>query len=403
MHSLHRLQNDLGTKTLFVVLSVLALLSLAAIFASPARADLAGGLIDQVSGVVDTTTSTTADDGTTVADDGTTVADDGTTVADDGTTVADDGTTVADDGTTVADDGTTVADDGTAVTDDGTTVEDNGAPTVEEGPPTSLQQGVADVLVVDEAVELLEDVPPVVDDAIEVAVEAPPVVEDVLDVVEAGPPVVEDLLTVVGVAPVVEVVEDAPPLGEIVDEIRPVVADIVMMASPQVVEMIRVLPLFVPSAVADPGPIEGPTDSAIPTISSTREVVLPSQTLNDGSQRSSGLFTKELVAEMTLFHLADLTDGSAAGGSSASPVPEREAAAMAAYVPIAATMPVVGGAGASSSTGSSHSGSNSFGGLDVFNFFAAMTALLALCVVGWIRDRSRSGRSIFPSHGGRPG
>jgi hypothetical protein len=271
---------------------------------------------------------------------------------------------------------------------------------VEEGTPTSLQQGVADVLVVDEAVELLEDVPPVVDDAIEVAVDVPPVVEDVLDVVEAGPPVVEDLLTVVGVAPVVEVVEDAPPLGEIVDEIRPVVADIVMMAPPQVVDMIRVLPLFVPPAVAGPGPIEVPTDSAIPTISSTREVVLPSQTLQDGSQRLSGLFTNELVTEMTLFHLADLTDGSAAGGSS---VPEPETAALAAYVPIAGTMPAVGGAGASSSTGSSHSGNSFSGGLDAFSFFAAMAALLALCVVGWIRDRSRSGRSIFPTHGGRPG
>jgi hypothetical protein len=363
LHGLRRLQNDLGAKALFVVLSVLALLSLAAIFASPARADLAeaaDGMIDQVSGVVETTTSTLTDDSTTAPDDGTTVPDEGTTVP-----------------------------------DDGTTVEDNGAPSGEEGSSEPLEQIVADVipLVADQAVEVLENVPPVVDDAIEVAVDAPPVVEEVLDVVEAGPPVVEDVLTVVGVAPV----------AEVVDEVRPVVADVVIMVPPQVVDVVRVLPLFVPLTVASPGPIEAPTDSAIPTISTAREVVPPSQPLKDGSQRSSGLFTKELVAEMALFHLADLTNGSAAGEPSASPVPEGETAAMAAYVPIAATMPVVGGAGASSSTGSSHSGSNSFGGLDVFSFFAAMAALLALCVVGWIRDRSRSGRSIFPSHGGRPG
>jgi hypothetical protein len=372
LHGLHRLQNDLGTKALFVVLSVLVLLSLAAIFASPARADLAGaadGLIDRATGVVETTTSVVETTASVVE-------------------------------TTTS----TVTDDGTTVTADGTTVEDNGAPSGEEGNPAPLQQIVADEipLVADEEVEVLENVPPAVDDAIEVVVDTPPVVEEMLDVVEAVPPFVEDLLTVGGVAPVVEVVEDAPLLDDIVDEVRPVAADVVTMVPPQVVEG-RVLPLFVSPAVANSEPNEVLTDSALPTISSTGEVVLASQPLEDGSQRLSGLFTKEFVAEMTLFHLADLTDGSAAAGSSASPMPERETAALAAYVPIAGTVPVVGGAGASSSTASSHSGSSFSGGLDAFSFFAAMATLLALCLVGWIRDRSRSGRSIFRSLGGRPG
>jgi hypothetical protein len=357
LHGLQRLRNDLGTKALFVVMSVLALLSLAAIFASPARAVLAGGdggLIDQASGVVETTTSSVTD--------------------------------------------------GTTVTDDGTTVEGSGAPSGEEANPAPLQLIVGNVTPpdADEGVEVLESAPPVVDDAIEVVVDGLPVAEEGLHVVEASP-VIEDLLTVVGDAPMEEVVDDALPLVDIVDEVSPGVAVVVNMFPSQVVDGVRVLPLFVPPAVASSGPIDGPIDSAIPTISSTNEVVLPSQPIEDGSQRLSGLFTKELVAEMTLFHLADLTDGSAAGGSSASPVPDRETAALAGYVPIAGTMPVVGGAGASSSTGSSHSGSSFFGELDAFSFFAAMAALLALCLVGWIRDRSRSGRSIFPSHGGRPG
>jgi hypothetical protein len=361
LHGLHRLQNDLGAKALFVVLSVLVWLSLAAIFASPARADLAGaadGSVDQPTGVMETTSSVVE--------------------------------------TTTS----TVTDDGTTVTDDGTTVEDNGIPSAEDGNPAPLQDIVADETppVADAEVEVLESVPPAVDDAVEVAVDTPPVVEEVLDVVEAVP--FEDLLTVVGVAPIVDAVEDAPPLDGIVD--RPVVADVVIMAPPLVVDMVQVLPLFVPPAVANPEPNEVLTDSALPTISSTGEVVLASQPIKDGSQALSGLFTKELVAEMTLFHLAHLTDGAAAVGSSPSPMPERETAALAAYVPISGTMPV-GGAGASSSTGSSHSGSGFSGGLDVFSFFAAMAALLALCLVGWIRDRSRSGRSIFPSHGGRPG
>jgi hypothetical protein len=356
LHGLNRLQRDIRTKAFFVLLSVLALLSLAAIFAQPARADLAdsaNGVIDQESGVVETATSVVETTTTTV-------------------------------------------------TDPGTTLEDNGAPSSAEANPAPEQQILADVipLVADQAVELLENVPPVVDDAVEAVVDAPPVIEEVI---EAVPPVVEDLLTVIDVGPAVEVVADAPPLVEIVDEVRPDFADVVTMVPPHVVDVVRVLPLFVPPAVANPGPIEAPTDSAIATVSTTRDVVLPSQPLKDGSQRSSGLFTKELVAEMTLFHLADLTAGSATGGSSASPVPEPETAALAAYVPIARTMPAVGGAGAPSSTSSSHSGSSSFGGLDAFSFFAALAALLALCVVGWIRDRSRSGRSIFPSHGGRPG
>jgi hypothetical protein len=359
LHGLHRLQNDLGVRALFVVLFVLVLLCLGAVFASPARADLAGaagGVIDQASDVVETATPAATDDATAAAED------------------------------------------------DGATAEDSAASSEDEANPAPLEQVVADVIppVADAAVEELENVPPVVDDAIGAAVDAPPVVEEVLDPNEGVPPFVEDLLTVVGADPAVEVVGDASPIVEPVDEVRPAVADVVIVVPPQVVDVVRVLPLFVPPVVS-PGTIEVPIGSPIPTLGNTGEAGLDPQPIKDGSQRLSGLFTQELVAEMTLFNLADSTGVSAAGGSSASPTPERETAAMAPYVPIAGTMPVVGGAGASSSTSSSHSGSSFSGGLDAFSFFAAMAALLALCLVGWIRDRSRSGRSIFPSHGGRPG
>jgi hypothetical protein len=310
-------------------LGVLGALFLAAVFASPARADLvdaAGAVVDQTIDVLDDTAITVIE--TDAAGD-------------------------------------------------------------EESATLPIEEVAAEVTpsVSEEPVKLVEDVVPVVD--------------DVLEVEGATSPAIEDLLVVVDVEPVVELVDD--PLVEIVEEVGTVVADVVVMFPPGMVDVVGPMPLFVPATVASPGPIEVPTDPVRPTMSTTHEVGPFPQPIKDGSQRSSGLFTMELAAETTLFHLAELTRDSAARGSSASPLPERETAALAAYVPMAGTVPVVGGAGTSSSAGSSHSGGSIFGGLDAFSFFAAIAALLALCLVGWIRDRSRSGRSIFPSHGGRPG
>ncbi|HUP14923.1 MAG TPA: hypothetical protein VM848_02545 [Acidimicrobiia bacterium] len=341
LHGLNRLQNDFGTKALFLVLSVPALFSLAAIFAQPARADLldaAGAVADQTSDVIEDTTTT-------------------------------------------------------VIENDAAGGEENAAPLEGVGagviPPVS-----------EEAIEVVEDVLPVVDDVLEVVADTPPVVEVLSEVVEVIPPVVEDLLVVVDATPIVEIVEDLSTVVEIVEEVRPVVTDVVIMTPPLVLDVVRVLPLFVPNAVVSPGPSEVPS---VPVPSSNPlEVSLSSEPAADKPHQLNGLFMQELVAEMTSFHLADLTS-SLAAESPASTEPDADTPGLAPYKPIAGLVAVVGGSGSSASSTSSHSGSSFFGGLDAFSFFAAMAALLALCLVGWIRDRSRSGRSIFPSHGGRPG
>jgi hypothetical protein len=342
-----RLQNDVGTRVLFVVFSVFALLLLAAVVASPARADLAGdlgGVSDQATGAVETATPPATDDGATLQDE----------------------------------------------------VSPGGGVAIPAPADQLWEEEIPPVW--DEAVGAAESIQSVGDDGID-AVTAALVVAEVLDGAEAVLPV-EESLTGDAVSPIV--VEDALPFVESAEEVRTFVTDVVIMVPPEVVDMVRVLPLLVPPAVAGPGPLVVPTVSVTPTVS-IAESLPPPEPVNDTPQQPGGLFTKELLAEMTRFHLTELTVGSTAGGPSASPAPEPETAAMAAYVPVAGTMPVVGGAGASSSSGSSHAGGGSFGGLDTFGFFAAMTALLALCLLGWIRDRSRFGRSIFPSHGGRPG
>ena len=346
LHGL-RLQNDLGTKVLFVVLSVLALLFLAAIVASPARADLVGdvgGVTDQVTDEVEIATA--------------------------------------------------------LVTDDGTTVEDEGTPGEEDVIPAPADQvGEEEISAVgDEAVAVSESNPSVGAEGIDLATAAL-VVGEVLDGAESALPV-EELLIGDAVSPVEEALEDAPAFVENAEEVPTFGTDVISMVPTEMVDMVRVLPLLVSPPVAGPGPIEIPTVSVTPTIS-IAESISP-EPVNDTPQQSSGLFTKELLAEMTLFHLTELTVGSTTGGS-ASPAPERETAPLAAYGPVAGTVPVVGGAGASSSSGSNQAGSSSFGGIDAFSFFAALASLLALCLLGWIRDGSRSGRSIFPSIGGRPG
>lgn len=330
---LNRLQNDHGRKALLVVLSVLALLFLAAIFAQPARADLldaAGAVVDQTSDVIG---------------------------------------------------------DATVIVDDAAGGEEKAEP-------------LEEVVAVSEEPEVVEDVTPVADDVLEVVGDTPPVVEDAIEVVEVIPPVVEDLLVVVDATPIVEVVEDPPAMVEVVEEDRPVVTDVVNVTPPLVLDVVRVLPLFVPIPVVSPGSSEVP-GVPVPSTSAI-EVSLPLEPAADKPHQLDGLFTQELVAEMTLFQLADVTS-SVAAESPASTEPDAETPGLAPYMPTAGRVAVVGGSGSFASSTSSQSGSSFFGGLDAFSFFAAMAALLALCFVGWIRDRSRSGRSIFPSHGGRPG
>ena len=358
MDGLHRLRSDNRTRAFFVVLSVVAFFSLAAIFAQPARADL----LDAVGVVVDQA--------------------------------------------------------GDVLEDTVTPVTDNDVAGGEESASTSLEETVAEVIppVAEEAVEAVEDALPVVDDVLEVVGDVPPVVEDVIEVVEVVevievvevvevveviPPVVEDLLVVVDVAPIVEVVEDLSPVGEIVEEVLPAVTDIVVLTPPQVVDVIRVLPLFVPDAAASPGVGEAPIEPK--PASNPSEAPLSVELVRDQPRQLNGLFTKELVAEMALFHLTDTTSSSPAAESPASAVPDPETPGLGAYMPTAGWVAVAGSAGSSSSSNSSQFGSSFSGGLDAFSFFAAMAALLALCLVGWIRDRSRSGQSIFPTHGGRPG
>lgn len=341
-----RLQNDLGTKVLFTALSVVALLFLAAIAASPARAYLVGDVTDQATEAEETATA--------------------------------------------------------PVTDDGTSVEDEAAPAGEETIPAPPDQvGEHEIPPVADQAGVSGNIPSVAENEIEV-MSAPLVVDPVLDGADALV-AVEDSLTGDAVIPVVEGVEDVSPFVETADEVRTLVTDVMVVVPAEVLDLVRVLPLFESPPVTTTRPVEIPPLPVMPAISVANEVVQRPEPVNERPQQLSGLFTKELVAEMTLFNLTNLTVGSAAVESSASPVPERETPAMAAYVPVAGTMPVLGGAGTSSSSGSSNSGAGAFGGLDAFNFLAAMAALLALCLLGWIRDRSRSGRSIFPSHGGRPG
>ena len=332
MLGLNRLQNEFGTKALFVVLSVLAFLFLATVVAQPARADLldaSGAVVDQASDVIEDTT---------------------------------------------------------------TTVIENDA----DGEENALDEGVAEVIppVSEEPIAVVEDVLPVVDDVLEVVGDTPPVVDD-----EVGADQSIEVVEIDAI-PIVEVVEDLSTVVEIVEEVRPVVIDVVNATPPLVLDVVRVLPLFVPNAVVSPGLSEV---SSVPVPSSNPlEVSLSSEPATERSSQPDGLFTQELVAEMTWFHLTDLTS-SAAAETPASTESDAETPGLAPYVPTGGRVAVVGGSGSSASSTSSHSGSSFFGGLEAFSFFAAMAALLALCLVGWIRDRSRSGRSIFPSHGGRPG
>jgi hypothetical protein len=353
LHGPRRVQNDLGTKALSVALFVIGLLLLAAIAAPPARANLAGptgGSINQVDEVVEATTATTINEAAPVTEDA-------------------------------------------SSSEGGASPDDSGAIDGEESKPAPAVPVLADLIppVAHKAAGVAAKLPPASAEATDVTIEPLQVVEEALEA-----PLPE--LPAAGISPVTEVVEDIQPSLATLNENHPVAADVVVMAPTEAVDVVGVLPLFEPPAVG-PGSIEASTAPAMSTIS-LPEPVIASQPMGGRSQQVTGLFSKELVAEMTLFHSTDTADDSVAGGPAAA-APERETAALAAYVPIAGAVPVVGGVGGSAFAGSSQSGSGSFAA--AFDFFAAMAALLALCLLGLIRDRSRSGRSIFPSHGGRPG
>lgn len=345
MDGLPGLRKNISLKALFVLLAVLAFLFLGAVFSQPARADLIGAdseLIDQVEEVAEAT---------------------------------------------------------------GATVADSGAPANEADDAAPLEEVIEEVVppVAEDAIEI-EVVPPVVEEVIEVA-DAPPVLEDLAAVVEDVPPLVEESIELVDDG--VRVVEDALPIVDdvpIVEELLPILDEVVSFAPPLVVDVIQVLPILVFDVVGIPGPIDVPTAPAIPPTLNPSPASLATEIAKAPTPRSDGLSSRQLVAELAQLQLAGLMDASSGGPLSSSPVPDQETASLAAYVPIAGPLPVVEtGAGGSGLGSSSHSGGGFFGGLGAVGYFAALAALLALCLVGWIRDRSRSGQSIFPSHGGRPG
>jgi hypothetical protein len=344
LDGLARLRRGVGTKTVFVLLAVLSFLALAAVASPPARADLIDTVLDPVEDVVESviTDPSAEDDGTDT-------------------------------------------------------------PPVEVGDVVPIVEEVVDVVdvvppIVEEVVDVVDVVPPVVEEVVGVV---PPIVDEVGEVIEIIPPVeeiVEDVL------PVVEIVEDVLPVEDVVPQVIPsVLDDVVQVVPPQVMDAVEVLPIWVPAAVDTPAPIATTAAPGGAPLADT-PVSLATELTKSDLQQSDVLFAKQLVAEIAHFQLAGSAMNSAGADSSPSPVADPETASLAGYVPITRTLPAPErGAGAQGPIGSSHSGSGLFGGVDAFGFFAALAALLSLCLVGWIRDRSRSGRSIFPSHGGRPG
>ena len=346
LDGLPRLRRDVGTRVLFVLLAVLAFLALAAVASPPAKAGLIDTVIDPVEDIVESVI--------------------------------------------------------------------NDPPAEDEASETEPVE-VVDVVppIVEEVVEVIEVVPPIVEEVVEVV---PPIVEEVVEVVEVVPPMIDDVVDVIEilppveeiveeVLPVVEIVEDVLPVDDVVPQVIPLGLDDVMeLVPPLVTDAVGVLPIWVPAPVDGSGPIPTPAVSTPAPVLVTPAVSPATEPTKSESQQPDDLFTKQLVAEIAQFQLAELARNAGGSNPSQSPVADPETASMAGYVPITRTLPVPErGAASQGPIGSSHLASGLFGGLDAFGFFAALAALLALCLVGWIRDRSRSGRSIFPSHGGRPG
>ena len=337
-------------KALWLLVSVLAFLLLSSIFAQPARADLIDAVVDQ-SEIAEATSSTPSD---STADN--------------------------------------TAPEGDAYA----------SPDTEEVDAVTVAPAFDVISTADEAIESIGTDPPATSESIEVEEIVPSTLDEVTAVIDDLPVVEEALETVEEVVPV-EIVEEALPIVEQVES----VFDAAVSAAPPlvdgpVVNAVGVLTEAIFESI-ESFAVDPQRDPVPPANSEPPMVTLGPETIPT-SRPTSDLLSRQLIVEMAQFQLAESTNGTAGNRSPAPPAPDRQTASMAGYVPVAGTVPTTDrGPSASGSGGFGQSGTGFLGGLDASSFLAALAALLALCIVGWIRDRSRSGRSIFPSHGGRPG
>ena len=256
-------------------------------------------------------------------------------------------------------------------------------PVVEEvvGVPKEIPSGLERVLEEANALDGLaalfedEDLPSGLAQFVGVPVDddAPPVDDEVVDDVDA--PLVDggevDISVVEGVSPVVDEAGGSPPR----------VGDVVV--PPEQIDVI-----------ASPGTSSpGAASVGLPDTAPGSPVNEPRENLTV----STGENNAQTGAEPAPPKLAGLVEGSP------SPFSDQPAF-LAGYVPFEGPAPVTerGAVGSGSASQPNLSGAL-FGGLDAASSVAALWALLALGVVAWIRDRSRSGRSIFRSLGRRPG
>ena len=346
------LRKNNWAKALWLLVAVLAFLILSSIFAQPARADLVDEVVDQ-SEIAEAPSSTPSD---STADN------------------------------------TEPQDDADA------------SPVSEESEaPVTVAPAFDLITIADEAIESIDTDPSATSESIELAEVVPSTLDEVAAVIDDVPVVEEVLETVEEVVPV-EIVEEVSPIVEQVES----VFDAAVSAAPSLVDGpvvpgVGVLTGAILESVESPAPVD-PRRDPVPHASPEPPMVTLGPETIPPSRPTSDLLSRQLIVEMSQFQLAESTDGTAGNHSPASPAPHRETASMAGYVPVAGTVPNTDrGPSASGSGGFGQSGTGFLGGIDASSFLAALAALLALCVVGWIRDRSRSGQSIFPSHGGRPG
>jgi hypothetical protein len=343
---LHRLREDIWTKALFCVLVVIALLVLNAAFSQSAGASIIGS-DEAVSDAPDEVITDATDDVVTEVPD----------------------EVVSDS----PDDVVAEAPEDAIGTDDAI------------GDATGVVEQVVDE-VVDEVVETVN---PNGDEAEESVVVGDAGLEIDIPVLgdEAGP--VADLIEEIPVA-----VEDTSSvLDDVLTSLLPVGVDLVgvLPVPPPEVEVV-VAPATVTAAPVEVGGSSLDLREASPASEASQPLSL-----------ADAMYGEQLGTELALFRLSNVTSD-AATGPGLSPSPGEETVpGLAAYAPLPRPVPVERGPAGPSQGSSTHAGGGHFGAIDPYGFFAAMAALLALCLVGWIRDRSRSGRSIFPSHGGRPG
>ena len=213
-------------------------------------------------------------------------------------------------------------------------------------------------------------------------------------------------IPVLGDEPVVDLIEENP---VVVEDISSVLDDALTALPPMGVDMVGVLQFLTPEV-----PVVTPEVNVAPAMLTVAPVAVGGSSFDLGQATpatetvqppslANALYGEQLGAELALVGLSNVTSHPATGPGLSSSPGEENVPDLAPYTPLPRPVPVERGPAAASQGGSTHAGGGHFGAIDPYGFFAAMATLLALCVVGWIRDRSRSGRSIFPSHGGRPG